>query len=310
MGHSVQLWDSPGTVGLLNVQAVHSPLQHEPALLPPSCSEGISPNPVLHSLRRHPPAGDSYNVCGKVIHSRVLDDSAAVALKRWAVCIQGAGDGPTSIYLSHHLAFSQQGPVLGDMVLCSIDEFTVSLHITCAAHHIIDGFLGPDKIVHTLVGGAGDVRDGMLVDEFVGQEVAASMARTDVRGEVEQNLRRELHLGDLALLGDDETVGEGTSRSVCPAGATRRGQELVGDLRDKERVVNVAPIEILREIGEVYVFMRLLTRHVTRSGAHHILEAASSTQAVGVQGAVSKEERKDHHDSSEHHLLTRAGQRS
>ena len=240
-----------------NQKTVSPSLKFEPSLHAPRGAERVAADPVLAPIGVHSPSSDGHDVCGVVVVSRVAYYTASVLQEGLPVGIYGASDRASRVNLGLHLVFSGEVSEFGHVMLGALDETAIAVRVAVAAHALGTGHLGPVGELDSHVGGARDVRDAVLLDEFVGQDIATSLAATRlaVRAAVQEDLGRESddRLGSLG--GDDHPVRECARGGVGPARPARVGQELVGHFGHERLSVHRPPVVVVWKISRGYVLV-------------------------------------------------------
>lgn len=93
---------------------------------------------------------------------------------------------------------------------------------------------------------------------LVGAEKVAAIAGASSVA-IDDDLRRESVLGELTIVLDVESVGEGRGGSVSPAGTAVDGDVLVSGETEVVGAINVSPVPVVWKSFETEVFVRSRT---------------------------------------------------
>jgi len=240
------LGGSPSAVGL-DGDVVDTTTDAEETTLTPVGTPGVTDSPELLAFFGDTVA-DNGNVVDNGLITRVVTvDTTGVVLERFGHG-DTASDGATLVDLLHHGFLTGNGTELlslVDVVGVGNEAGLTGVAVSAVGHG------GADTTVveaTSSVDGAGLVRDLVVGHPLVGEDGITTVTSEGVVLTVDKNLGSDVDVGPGGVSGDLDSVTEGGSGSVSPAGTTVLGDVLVTDVGEEVSSVDVVPDPLLGKV--------------------------------------------------------------
>jgi hypothetical protein len=241
------LGSSPGAVGL-DGKVVDTTADAEETTLTPVGTPGVTDSPELLTLSGDTVA-DDWNVVDDIkITSFVTEDTTSVVFESLGDG-NTASDGAALVNFLHHGFLTSDGSELlslVDVVGVGNEASLTGVAVSAVSHG------GADTTVveaTTCVHRAGLVGDFVLGHPLECKDSITTVAAKRVVLAGNQNLGSDVDIGPCSISGDLDSVTEGGSGSVGPAGTAVLGDVLVADVGEEVGTVNIVPDPLFGELG-------------------------------------------------------------